>query len=335
MFATNGALEVDENLVSSERSDYQCGMERTKTAKSPPDILFARGASKTCWLLVGRRCHDSRVSIPPESSRRVFARIDQSHLTPHVMGYLEAVANLPEVQAWRAVALDLLAPSPGMRVLDAGCGLGEVARELAVLVGPDGDVTAVDLSRQMIEAARSKDDGSGVTYERADVTDLPFAANSFDRTRCERVLQHLSDPDVALGELVRVTVPGGVVCVLDTDWRSAAVDVDDPSLVDAVFAMMDTASPQPAIGRTLRRRLVRAGLVDVDVRVHPFTYTSLADAAALYPQFNEQIPPEAEIIPADLRERWFAALRRADAEGTLWVTMQGYVAAGTVEEAAA
>lgn len=275
------------------------------------------------------------MTIPPENTERVFARIDQSHLAPQVMGYLDSVATLPEVRAWRAIALDLLALAPGLRVLDAGCGMGEVARELAALVGPDGDVTAVDLSRPMIEAARSRDNGTGVAYERADVTDLPFAANSFDRARCERVLQHLSDPDAAIGELVRVTVPDGVVCVLDTEWRSAAVDVDEPSLVDAVFGMMNTLSPQPAIGRTLRRRMVRAGLVDVDVRVYPFTYASLADAAALYPQFNEQIPQEADVIPADLRDRWFAALRRADAEGTLWVTVLGYVAAGTVAEAAA
>ena len=70
-------------------------------------------------------------------------------------------------------------------------------------------------------------------------------------------------------------------------------------------------------------------------RVQPFVYTSLSDAAALYPQFNEQIPAEAEIIPAELRDRWFAALRRADAEGTLWVTMLSYVAAGVVAETAA
>lgn len=275
------------------------------------------------------------MTVPPDNTTRVFARLDQSHLAPHVMRYLERVANLPEVRAWRSLALDLLGPGPGMRVLEAGCGLGEVAREIAARVLPGGEVTAVDVSRQMIDAARLRDDGTGVTYEVADVLDLPFAADSFDRSRCERLLQHLTDADAAIAELVRVTVPGGIVCILDTDWRSAAVDIDDPHLTDAVLATMESISPQPGLGRTLRRRLVRAGLVDVEVAVHPFTYTSLTAAAALYPQFDEQVPAEAGVVPVDLRDRWFAALRRADAEGTLWVAVLGYVVAGTVAEAAA
>jgi hypothetical protein len=98
---------------------------------------------------------------------------------------------------------------------------------------------------------------------------------------------------------------------------------------------MDTVSPQPDLGRTLRRRLVRAGLVDVEVRVHPITYTSPSIAAAAYPFVNEEIPPEAGIIPPELRDRWFAALRRAAAEGIFWMATLGYVACGTVPEAAA
>ena len=281
------------------------------------------------------RCHDSPVADPPEHPGRVFARVDQSELAFQLIRYLESVAGLPEVRSWRALALDLLAPSPGMRVLDAGCGLGEVAREMAAMVQPGGEVAAVDLSRQMIDAARARHDGSAVTYEIADVSNLPFATGSFDRSRCERVLQHLPDPDVAIGELVRVTATDGIVCVLDTDWQSAAVDVEDRDLVATVFAVMEQLSPQPDLGRSLRRRLVRAGLIDVEVRLHPFTYTSVADAAKIYPQFDEQIPPQAGIIPAELRDRWFAALRRADAEGTLWISVLGYVAAGTVAEAVA
>jgi ubiquinone/menaquinone biosynthesis C-methylase UbiE len=275
------------------------------------------------------------VADPPEHPGRIFGRVDQSELAFQLMRYLESVAGLPEVRSWRALALDLLAPSPGMRVLDAGCGLGEVAREMAAMVQPGGEVAAVDLSRQMIDAARARHDGSAVTYEIADVTNLPFATGWFDRSRCERVLQHLPDADVAIGELVRVTATDGIVCVLDTDWQSAAVDIEDRDLVATVFAMMEQISPQPDLGRSLRRLLVRAGLIDVEVRLHPFSYTSIADAAKIYPQFDEQIPPQAGLIPTELRDRWFAALRRADAEGTLWISVLGYVVAGTVAEAAA
>jgi len=275
------------------------------------------------------------VTVTPEDPGRVFARIDQSGLAPELMAYLDRVAALPEIRAQRAAAVELMALGPGLRVLDAGSGLGEVARELAEFVRPDGEVTAVDVSAQMVEAARARDRGSGVVYEVADLTDLPFAADSFDRTRCERVLQHLQDPDLAVAEMVRVTASDGLVCVLDTDWRSLAVDVDDPDLVALVTADFDKRAPQPDMGRTLRRRLVRAGLVDVEVRVQPFTYTSVADAGMIFPFFDENIPPEARLIPDDVRDRWFATLRRADAEGTFWVAALGYVACGTVPEAAA
>ena len=288
-------------------------------------------------LLAGRRhrCHDSRVTITPDDPRRVFAHIDRSDLAPEIMAYLETVATLPEIRAWRAVADDLMAVVPGLRVLDAGCGLGDAARDLAAVVGPHGDVTAIDLSAQMVEAARSRDAGAGVTYEVADVTDLPYASASFDRTRCERVLQHLTDPDAGLAELVRVTAPDGIVCVLDSDWRSVAVDVDERGLSDAVLAAMNTISPQPDLGRTLRRRLVQSGLVDVEVRVHPITYTSPVAAAAVYPFADEKIPPQAGLVPPEHRDRWFAALRRAEAEGTFWMATLGYVACGTVPETAA
>jgi SAM-dependent methyltransferase len=54
--------------------------------------------------------------------------------------------------------------SGGQRLLDAGCGAGEEARELARLAGPDGEVTAIDLSGDLVAAARRRGEGTGVRY---------------------------------------------------------------------------------------------------------------------------------------------------------------------------
>ncbi|HSI93479.1 MAG TPA: methyltransferase domain-containing protein [Jiangellaceae bacterium] len=276
------------------------------------------------------------MSDEPGDPAQIFAAVDGSPFVAALIEYLDKVGRLPEMRRWHAMAIEMMALHPGMRVLDAGCGVGGAARELAASVRPNGTVTAVDVSVQMIETARSRDDGStGVEYEIADVTALPYAAGSFDRARCERVLQHLPDPEVAVRELTRVTAPGGLVCVLDGDWRSMVIDVGASAVTDEFMGYLCASAPQPEVGRSLRRWFVHAGLVDVDVRVLPLTYTELADAAAIYPFFDEQVPAEADVVPAELRDAWFAALRRADAEDTLWVSATGYVAVGTVPGAAA
>lgn len=276
------------------------------------------------------------MSGQPNDPAQIFAAVDGSPFVVALIEYLDRVAELPEIRRWHAMAIEMMALQPGMHVLDAGCGVGGVARELAAHVGPRGKVTAVDVSVQMIETARSRDDGTtGVDYEIADVTALPYATGVFDRVRCERVLQHLADPDVAIREFARVTAPGGLVCVLDGDWRSLVVDIGDAEVTDEYTAYLSSTAPQAEVGRSLRRRFVHAGLVDVEVGVLPLAYTELADAAAIYPFFDERVPAESGVVPAELRDAWFAALRRADAEGTFWVNATGYVATGTVPEAAA
>src|SRR5918994_890739 len=218
-----------------------------REGRSPPRI---DGPEARRDRLVGRsaRCHDSRVTAGPPDPRRAFTEVDESAFVPALMAYLERVSELPEIRAWRAIAVELMELSPGMRVLDAGSGLGEAARELAALVEPGGEVTAIDLSAQMVLAAAARG-GPRVSYEKADVTDLPFASDSFDRTRCERVLQHLSEPDLALAELARVTVPGGRVCVLDPDWRLPAVGRHDSCRTRCA-----TAGSRPYAAPTPRER---------------------------------------------------------------------------------
>jgi SAM-dependent methyltransferase len=247
-----------------------------------------------------------------------------------VIAALDGMAARPEIQRVRAIARDALAPAPGQRILDAGCGAGEEARRLAAAVAPGGEVVALDLSATTVALARSRHDGGDVAYRTGDVTALDVADGTFDGVRCERVLQHLADPDGAVAELVRVTRQGGRVCLVDTDWESLAGDGVPDDLAAALRAHLYGSDRlhHASMGRTLRRRLVRAGLVDVVAEPVALTYTDPADASAVIPVFNPAIPAEANMLPADLADDWFAAVGTAAGRGEFLATLTIWVATG-------
>jgi ubiquinone/menaquinone biosynthesis C-methylase UbiE len=107
-----------------------------------------------------------------------------------------------------ATVLELLAPLQGKRVLDAGCGDGAyslAAAERGALV------TGVDLSEDMLAAARARSAvrGIAVDWRQGNVMALPFPDSSFDLAIAITLLCLVPDPRGAVRELSRVLVPGG------------------------------------------------------------------------------------------------------------------------------
>lgn len=103
----------------------------------------------------------------------------------------------------------MLDPGPGMRILDAGCGRGEVllacANAGAEVAGVDYSEAAVDLTRETLSAYPDADLRVG------DVTNLPWEDDRFDRIQFSDVIEHLDPPQTvpALSEFRRVLKPGG------------------------------------------------------------------------------------------------------------------------------
>jgi ubiquinone/menaquinone biosynthesis C-methylase UbiE len=106
-------------------------------------------------------------------------------------------------------------PTPGMKVLDVASGTGEPAISLASRVGPEGEVTALDLSKDLLAIAEQRAEQRRLTNFRtceADAHDLPFPDNAFDLVTCRFGIMFFTDCEKALREVRRVLKPAGRAC---------------------------------------------------------------------------------------------------------------------------
>ncbi len=166
----------------------------------------------------------------------------------------------PDTREEQHLALEMLGLAGGERVLDVGCGPGNLTRTLAAHVG-DGLIVGLDASATMLARAAPDTDAARVAYVRADACALPFPDASFDAVSCFAALYLIKRPWRALGELVRVLAPGGHVALLASCSRGP--------LPAAVTSPLTWAlSGVRMFGRDELTAALRArGLVDVEQRV--------------------------------------------------------------------
>lgn len=125
----------------------------------------------------------------------------------------------------------------GWHVLDAGCGSGVFLPLLSELVGPTGKITAIDVAPENRQTTQQLVDtlqlDADIAIKAGDVTNLPFADNSFDAIWCANVSQYLTDEQfaTALREMRRVVKPGGLVAVKEFDVTTLQFSSDNPKLI--------------------------------------------------------------------------------------------------------
>lgn len=138
---------------------------------------------------------------------------------PDPIRYLDAAARTAAGRDYKQRFLDSLDLRDGLAILDIGCGPGTDLLRLAAALGAEGSVIGVDRDPIMVAEARRRLAGhDNVDVRLGDVHELPLEDASVDRTRVDRVLQHLADPGHALAEARRVVRPGGLIGMAEPDW---------------------------------------------------------------------------------------------------------------------
>jgi ubiquinone/menaquinone biosynthesis C-methylase UbiE len=162
-------------------------------------------------------------------------------------------------------ALRLAGLRPGMRVLDVGCGPGDVSFIAAGLVGPRGSVLGVDAAPEMIELARGRATEKGLPT-------VQFTQSSLDAITLDEpvdavidrlILMHLPDPAAAVQRLSTLVRPGGVIAFSENDI-TGTFSVPEIRLFNQVTAgiarAFEAMGLSPRFGTTLHTIFADAGL---------------------------------------------------------------------------
>ncbi|MDH6119092.1 ubiquinone/menaquinone biosynthesis C-methylase UbiE [Kitasatospora sp. GAS204A] len=268
------------------------------------------------------------MSDPRPTSGFHAANADPS-ATDRLAAALDAQAANPGVRRLREWAHSRLAARPGERALDVGSGTGSETRVLAAAVAPNGAAIGLEPhpGLRALAERRAADADSPARFLEGDALALPLPDADLDVVRCERVLQHLTDPARAVAEIARVLRPGGRVALLDTDWATFVLHPAAPEIRPALASVTQATAATPDAGRRLASWLSAAGLtvddVGSDVLLHDPRSVSWPIVRGLGTAALGQ-----SLITEEQRDRLYADLTAAAEQGAfhLSVTMFAVVA---------
>ncbi|WP_432115548.1 class I SAM-dependent methyltransferase [Streptomyces sp. S1] len=166
---------------------------------------------------------------------------------------------------------------PGMRVLDAGCGAGDVTFIAAEAVGPGGSVTGVDAAPEALDLARARlsdrDRGPGagragtVDFRRATLPDIALD-EPVDALVGRLVLGHQDEPAAFLRRLAGLVRPGGLIAFQEFDNHALRTVPETPlagAVLRSIGEALRTGGKDRGAGARLYSLFRRAGLAPAGI----------------------------------------------------------------------
>jgi ubiquinone/menaquinone biosynthesis C-methylase UbiE len=256
----------------------------------------------------------------------------------NMAAFLEERSRLPDQSEVNGWIRDALAPASGERLLEVGCGSGALCRLMVPFVAPNGHITGLDISPDMIAVARRHVAQAGlsdrVTFDAGAAESLPYADDVFDGVFAARLMLHVERPEVVLREMTRVVRPPGRIVLMDWDWETVAVDHPDRELTRRILHWRcDHHGGNNWSGRQLRRLMLDAGLRDM--RVTPVvTVVHEANTSLTQSLWRAaQVSRDGGAITSAEHDRWVGELEAHLGAGTFFASIVYFIVQGRLQGA--
>lgn len=231
--------------------------------------------------------------------------------------------------------LDWLAPAPGGRWLDVGCGNGAFTERLLERVAPAA-VTGIDPAEAQLAFARERLGARGVRIQAGDAMALPFADDSFDAAVMPLVIFFVPEPARGVSELARVVRPGGLVAAYAWDMHGRGFPYEAVQAELRALELEVLAPPNPWASKleALHELWTGAGLTAVETHVFEVTrtfpdfadyWTTIQRGPSVGAKLAALTPVQAARLEAGLRTRL-----APDSTGRITVRARAHAVKGRV-----
>ena len=205
--------------------------------------------------------------------------------------------------------LDWLAPSPGLRWVDVGCGNGAFT-ELLVQRCAAAEVQGIDPSEAQLAYARSRNTSGTAHFQLGDAMALPYADRAFDAAVMALVIFFVPEPAKGVAEMARVVRPGGSVSAYAWDMHGAGFPFAALHEEMAALGAQPLWPPSADASRVeaMRALWTDAGLVDIethriDVRRTFADFDTFWRVAQTGPRIGAMARGDSELLKTRLRAR--------------------------------
>ncbi len=169
----------------------------------------------------------------------------------------------------------------GGTIVDLGCGTGQDVLNMAhTFANNQFKFIGIDHDPNMIKKGNElADSNPAISFLLSDVLNLPLPDASVNGIRMERLVQHIPDPIGLFIEVHRVLSDGGIIVLVESDWKSLSFYNGDLSVTDKLNDYLSSRKVNNGrAAQSLSTYMNTIGYSNISIEVQPFVLTSYEDA---------------------------------------------------------